>query len=204
MVYRRRARLGVVDKGWREVGALQTVDEILALYAERGARDYGGEAVSQVAHALQAGWLAELSGAAPALVAAALLHDVAHLLGPDAKLSLDQGHDLKHELEGADVLAGLFPPEVTEPIRLHVAAKRYLVATDPAYAARLSPTSRQSLLCQGGPFDAADVAAFERDPHAADAVSLRRFDDGAKDPSAETPGLDHFRNHLLALALRSR
>lgn len=182
----------------------QTVDEILALYAERGARDYGGEAVSQVAHALQSAFLAELSGAAPSLVAAAFLHDIAHLLGPDAKLALDQGRDLKHEVEGAGLLATLFPPEVTEPIRLHVAAKRYLVATDPTYAAHLSPISQQSLICQGGPLDASDVAEFKRNPHAVAAVSLRRFDDGAKDPDAETPGLDHFRNHLIAATLRSR
>lgn len=182
---------------------LSTIDDVLALYAERGSRDYGGEAVSQSAHALQCAHLAELSGAGPALVAASFLHDIAHLLGEDAAPALSRGEDLRHEIEGAHALQALFPPDVTEPIRLHVAAKRYLVATDPLYASRLSPASKRSLMCQGGPFDAPSAAAFASGPHATAATALRRFDDGAKDPEAETPDLAYYRNCLIA-ASRNR
>jgi gamma-butyrobetaine dioxygenase len=115
-------------------------------------------------------------------------------------VALERGQDLEHEIAGANALAALFPPEVTEPIRLHVAAKRYLVATDPGYAARLSAASVASLACQGGPFGAAAAEEFAAGRFAPDALALRRWDEGAKDPLAETPDLAHFRHYLRAVA----
>ncbi|MGD9535570.1 MAG: phosphonate degradation HD-domain oxygenase [Alphaproteobacteria bacterium] len=179
-----------------------SIDEIVALYETRGARLYGGEAVTQAAHALQCAHMAELSGAVPALVAAAFLHDIAHLLEDDTEAAASRGEDLKHEVVGAQAIAPLFPPEVTECVRLHVDAKRYLVATDDGYAARLSPASQLSLTLQGGPLDTEEVAAFAANPHAEAALALRRWDEGAKDPAAETPGLAHFRAYLEAAARR--
>ena len=152
---------GVRDRGARGSGLMRIVEEILELFAARGAAAYHGEAVSQEEHALQAAELAEREGAPDALVVAALLHDVGHLLdGQDEDLAV-RGVDGRHEEEGCAWLSRHFGPEVTEPIRLHVAAKRYLCAVDPSYLAGLSPASRLSLKLQGGPMNPDEVAAFE-------------------------------------------
>ena len=108
----------------------------------------------------------------------------------------DHGIDTRHEHLGCAWLARYFPPEVTEPIRLHVPAKRYLCATDPKYIADLSPASQQSLRLQGGPFAAAEVKQFESHPHFRAAVELRRWDELAKVPGLEVAGLDHYRERL--------
>ncbi len=147
------------------------------------------------------------AGAPPALTAAALLHDVGHLRGADAgadgtELSgreLMAGTDNDHGGRGAAWLARWFPAEVTEPVRLHVAAKRYLCATEPGYLARLSPASVYTLSVQGGPMDAAEAGAFAAGPHAAAAVAVRRWDDEAKDPAADVPGFDWYRPLLADL-----
>ena len=110
----------------------------------------------------------------------------------------DKGVDAVHEQIGADYLQPFFIPAVTEPGRLHVAAKRYLCATDPAYFATLSPTSVQSLALQGGPMSDQEVKEFEASPYFADAVQLRRFDDLGKVPGMVTPELEHFRPYLEA------
>jgi predicted HD phosphohydrolase len=121
---------------------------------------------------------------------------VGHLLdarATDPQLTQD---DHEHEELGARWLEEHFGPEVTRPIRLHVAAKRYLCATDPAYLARLSPSSAASLRLQGGPMTPAEVAEFERDPFHGAAVRLRRWDDEAKVAGLATPPLEHFQRHL--------
>jgi gamma-butyrobetaine dioxygenase len=156
------------------------------------ARVYLGEAVTVAAHQLQAAALARADGAPDALIAAALLHDVGHLV--------DGATDEGHGEGGARWLAQWFGAGVTEPVRLHVAAKRYLVATEVDYATRLSPASVETLHRQGGPMDDGQVAAFRRDPHARSAVALRRWDDTAKDPAAAVPALDTYHELLEGLA----
>lgn len=168
------------------------LDTLFRLLAERGDAQYGEEAVSQLEHALQCATLARGEGADAALVTAALFHDVGHLIADD-EFAAREGRDMHHEDVGAQALEVLFGPAVAAPVRLHVPAKRYLCATDPAYLEGLSRASRISLAVQGGPFTAAEAAAFARDPAAAAAVRLRRWDDRAKDPAAETPPLDDFR-----------
>jgi gamma-butyrobetaine dioxygenase len=143
---------------------------------------------------LQAGALAERCGATGAVVAAALLHDVGHILGPESATT-----DAHHEARGAAYLAHWFGPEVCEPVRLHVAAKRYLCAVEPAYHARLSEASRHSLKLQGGPMSMAEARAFEASAAGDAAVAVRRWDDAAKDPSAITPTFEHFRPLLQRL-----
>jgi gamma-butyrobetaine dioxygenase len=101
---------------------------------------------------------------------------------------------------GAVWLASWFGPQVTEPVRLHIAAKRYLCANDPAYYGLLSEASRYTLAVQGGPMTAPQARAFEALPAHRDAISVRRWDDQAKDPAARVPGLDHYRPLLAALA----
>jgi len=172
------------------------VDEILGLFARRGAATYHGEAVSQTEHALQAAELAEREGAPDHLIVAALLHDLGHLLdGQDEDLAA-RGIDGGHEEAGCAWLARHFGPEVTEPVRMHVAAKRYLCTVDPTYLDGLSPASRLSLSLQGGPMSAQGRAAFERHPAHADAIRLRRWDDAAKVPGLDVPGLEHYRDRL--------
>jgi [1-hydroxy-2-(trimethylamino)ethyl]phosphonate dioxygenase len=176
------------------------VDEIMELFARRGAVAYHGEAVSQTEHALQAALLAEREGAPDRLVVAALLHDVGHLLdGQDEDLAA-RGVEGHHEEAGCAWLAEQFGPEVTEPIRLHVAAKRYLCAVDPSYLDQLSPASRQSLSLQGRPMGAKEQAQFEMNPFYREAVWLRRWDDTAKVPGLKVPGLEHYRDRLEAAA----
>jgi phosphonate degradation associated HDIG domain protein len=168
------------------------------LFAARGADEYHGEAVTQLEHALQAALLAEQAGASAELISAALLHDVGHLLHAHGEAAAGRGIDDRHEALGERFLRPYFGPGVTEPIRLHVPAKRYLCATDPAYSTTLSPASARSLGLQGGSMSPAEAAAFARGPHAAAAVALRRWDDDAKVVGRPTPPLAHFHRYLEA------
>jgi gamma-butyrobetaine dioxygenase len=149
---------------------------------------------------LQAAALAERADAPAPLVVAALLHDVGHFTGAVSGQDLMAGQDNRHSEQGATWLARWFGPEVTEPVRLHVDAKRYLCAVEPGYLAKLSPASVYTLGVQGGPLTAAAAAAFERQPHAQAACQVRRWDDEAKDPAAQTPPFSHFGGLLTALA----
>src|SRR5262249_28661399 len=137
------------------------VQQIHDVFTLRGHDAYFGEAVSQLEHALQAAHLAEEAGASDSLVCAALLHDLGHLLRGLPENIAAEGIDDCHEHAGASWLTRWFRPCVTQPILLHVTAKRYLCAVDPLYRARLSPASVQSLQLQGGPFTDEEVAAFE-------------------------------------------
>ena len=110
------------------------------------------------------------------------------------------GVDLRHEVVGADLLAAVLPPSVTEPIRMHVEAKRYLCAVDPTYAAGLSAGSQRSLAAQGGPMTEAEAVAFTTRPGAADAVRLRRWDDAGKVEGLERPPFAAYRATLETLA----
>jgi gamma-butyrobetaine dioxygenase len=180
------------------------VAAIGGLFASAGAAAYLGEPVTQAGHMLQAAALAERHGASPALVAAALLHDVGHFTGTVTGHDLMGGTDNRHGDQGAAWLATWFGPAVTEPVRLHVAAKRYLCATEPGYFDRLSDASRYTLSVQGGPMQGVEIAAFEREPYAADACSVRRWDDLAKDPAVQPPPFSHFAPLLRALAKADR
>jgi phosphonate degradation associated HDIG domain protein len=168
------------------------VGEILELFAARGDSNYGGEAVSQRAHALQAAHFARAAGADTALVVAALLHDIGHLLHDLPDDAPDRGVDDRHEDRAARWLAGWFGPDVVEPARLHVAAKRYLCAVQPGYHEALSEPSKVSLQLQGGPMSAAEVEQFETLPHFASAVTLRRCDDSAKVPELVVPEIEEY------------
>ena len=170
---------------------LERIDRWFALH---GATSYEGnrrESVSALNHALQCAQLAEDAHADAALVTAALLHDVGHFVAI-ADIGEKDDIDDVHELRGVAVLVRDFPPAVIEPIRLHVAAKRYLTAIEPKYLGGLSPASVHSLAQQGGPFRGAEIARFEALPFAQDAVRLRRWDDLAKRPDRETHSLAYY------------
>jgi phosphonate degradation associated HDIG domain protein len=172
---------------------MTTIDDLFRLLAGAGARQYGGEAVSQLAHALQSATLAVEAGEAAPVVVAALFHDIGHLLGEGDQGQAERGIDECHEDCGADVLRPLFGDAVAEPVRLHVPAKRWLCFAEGGYWDSLSRGSKISLEVQGGPFDAAQASGFLEQPHAEAAVRLRRYDDLAKVRGKGTPGLEEFR-----------
>lgn len=180
------------------------IERITLAFEARGDLAYGSEAVTQRQHALQSAALAVEEGAAAPLVVAALLHDIGHILDT-SELPKDDGQNLDdaHEERAYAWLLDHFGPRVADPVRLHVAAKRYLCTVDPGYAAKLSPTSYKSYLDQGGVMNPDERAAFEAEPHFKDALSLRRWDDLAKDPGRSTPPLAEFRGRIES-ALASR
>ncbi|MBV8032685.1 MAG: HD domain-containing protein [Betaproteobacteria bacterium] len=177
------------------------IQDILYLYKTRGADLHGGEALTQLDHALQCARLAEEAGSPPELVVACMLHDVGHLLARRSQ-SAYGGVDV-HAYLAVPLLRDLLPGAVVDPIRLHVDAKRYLCYSDPGYLEQLSPSSRRSLELQGGAFDAEGAHRFLREPHAEEAVLLRRFDDLARDPSRAAPPLSHYEPVLRACAMET-
>jgi len=168
------------------------VDEIADLFADAGRRAYLGEPVSIAEHMLQTAAAAQHDGSTAQLVVAALLHDIGHLLHGTADDAAEHGVDTAHEEVGERWLARSFPESVTAPIRLHVAAKRYLCATSD-YLTILSPASVQSLMLQGGPMTPDEVVAFESLPHSSDAVEVRRWDDRGKVAGRVVPPFDDYR-----------
>jgi phosphonate degradation associated HDIG domain protein len=179
---------------------MSVTDEILALFDKRGSDAYFGESVSVTEHCLQAAYFARTAAAPPALIVAALLHDVGHLIEDVPGDIADWTTDAHHEEIGGRWLAQRFRPDVSEPVRLHVPAKRYLLATDAAYFARLSPASVITLKLQGGPMAAHEVARFETEPFYKDAVRVRQWDDQGKVEGLATPTLSDYRALIEALA----
>ena len=169
---------------------MDAADDVLGLFADRG-DEYHGEAVDQRSHGLQCAALARASGADDALVVAALLHDIGHLVSEaDHGQRGDRSVDDHHEAVGARWTAARFGPAVARPIALHVLAKRYRCTVDPEYVETLSPASVLTLRAQGGLLDRAAVARFEALPGFEDACRLREWDEAAKDPSAITAGIE--------------
>lgn len=182
---------------------MTATDEILEIFGRRGAGAYFGECVTLTEHALQAAYFAQSAGGPPALVVAALLHDIGHLVADVPDDIDDWVDDAHHENVGGAWLAARFPAAVYQPVRLHVPAKRYLCATDTGYLSRLSAASVVTLKLQGGPMSAAEIACFEAQSHHRDAVSVRRWDDQGKIAALATPGLRDYRALIEALALRT-
>jgi predicted HD phosphohydrolase len=185
-----------------------TVERVMAMLAEAGEHSYGGEAVSQLEHALQAATLAQRNGHDEEFVVACLLHDLGHLTDEAQEvLDADAGGDgslrerqraeaLEHGAEGAAFLEDVASERMRYLIAGHAAAKRYLCTTDPSYYERLSPVSKRTMADQGGLMTPEEVAAFAANPWAEDLVALRRFDDEAKEPGMATSPLEAFRPML--------
>ena len=179
--------------------AIESVEEVFALLAAGGGEAYFGEPVSVLEHSLQSAWFVRRKGGDDALVAAALLHDLGHLLHGEGEDIAAQGVDTRHEDLGAEALAGHLPDAVLDPIRMHVAAKRYLCFANPHYLAALSPASVESLALQGGPMTEQEAGAFLAAPHAEQAVLLRHADDAAKVAGLAVPELETYRGTVAAL-----
>ena len=176
------------------------VDAIFALFDRFGDEEYG-EAVTQREHALQVAYFAREAGEDDTLVAAALLHDVGQLLDGAGAVAEREDRNARHEIGGANLLKGLFGEEILAPIRLHVAAKRYLCAVEPGYLDALSAASALSLSLQGGPFSARQAERFGRLPYAQEAIRLRRYDDLGKEVDLVVPALDTYRDMIETLSL---
>ena len=170
----------------------ELLSEIQGLLEQKASGRYGLTLINQQQHALQGAWLAEQEGKGDAMIVAALLHDIGHMVHDLGDDPADKGIDDRHEELGHAWLKAHFGPEVTEPVRLHVAAKRYLCAVEADYFAKLSADSVKSLALQGGPMSPEEVQAFEALPQYKEAVQLRRYDERAKVKGLETPPVAHF------------
>lgn len=169
-----------------------TLFDLLQILRSRGHEQYGGEAVTQLEHALQCATLAQENQAGPELITACLFHDLGHLIHDLGENAAEKGVDDRHEYCAIPWLKPLFSEAVTEPIRLHVEAKRYLCAVDSDYFDSLSTNSRQSLRLQGGIFSPEEVKKFLNSPYAESAIQLRCWDEDAKVHGQVTPNLDDF------------
>lgn len=180
----------------------QVIDEVLGLLSGPGSTLYYGEGVTQLAHALQCAKCAAAVTNDEEIILAALLHDIGHICDPSAEQMAADIGIVDHEGIGARfLLTRGFSPKVADLVRAHVAAKRYLVATNPTYAAQLSPASIATLQHQGGPMSPVEVAAFENDPLFTTKLRMRSWDEMGKEPGMATPPLESYRallsRHLL-------
>jgi phosphonate degradation associated HDIG domain protein len=175
------------------VQTICSIDEVFELLAKGGGEAYFGEPVTVLDHCLQSAWFVQREGGNKALVVAALLHDLGHLMHNSGEDAAAHGVDTRHEDLGAEALSRHLPVEVLDPIRMHVAAKRYLCFAESHYLAALSPASVESLALQGGPMTAEEAEAFRASPHARDAITLRHADDAAKVRGLEVPKLESYR-----------
>jgi phosphonate degradation associated HDIG domain protein len=166
------------------------------IFARRGAEEYLGEAVTVAEHMLQGAWFAEQEGAGDELVAAALLHDIGHYTSEFGTYSPEDTNDRYHDTAGAKVLEPFFPPLITECVRLHVAAKRYLCAKHPGYFGDLSEASVHTLSLQGGPMSKDEIADFESNPFYEQAVRVRKWDDAGKVKDMKTKHFSDYESLL--------
>lgn len=180
---------------------MSIIEEIEALFSARGTEAYFGEPVSVREHSLQAAHFASAGHAPDALVLAALLHDVGHLVVPVPDDLADWTEDAHHEEVGGQWLAKRFPPSVSEPVRLHVPAKRYLCAVSPEYYERLSSASKVTLNLQGGPMSDVEVARFKQETYHREAVRVRLCDDQGKVAGLVTQDLQDYLPLIKRLAL---
>ena len=171
----------------------QTIVPFLAgIFERRGGEEYLGEPVTMAQHMLQGAALAERANMPERIIVAALLHDIGHFTSEFGTYHPDDTHDRHHEEAGAEVLEEFFPTVVTDCVRYHVAAKRYLCATKPEYFNRLSAASVHSLNLQGGPMGADEVTQFERNPNLEEIIQVRYLDDAGKHADMQTPDFLHY------------
>jgi [1-hydroxy-2-(trimethylamino)ethyl]phosphonate dioxygenase len=171
----------------------QTIVAFLGdIFERRGGEEYLGEPVTMAQHMLQGATLAERANAPEVVIVAALLHDIGHFTSEFGTYHPDDVEDRHHEDAGAEVLTPFFPTLVTDCVRYHVAAKRYLCATKPEYFNRLSAASVHTLGLQGGPMNAAEVAEFRRNPNLDQIIQVRYLDEAGKHANMETPPFAHF------------
>ncbi|MBL4750769.1 MAG: HD domain-containing protein [Amylibacter sp.] len=173
-----------------------TPDNIVAflgdIFERRGGEEYLGEPVTMAEHMLQGAHFAEAAHEPEVIIVSALLHDIGHFTSEFGTFCMDDVADKFHEDAGAEVLEPFFSTLVTDCVRYHVAAKRYLCATKPSYFKRLSEASIHSLNLQGGPMDADEVAAFENNPNLKEIIKVRYYDEAGKRADLHTKPFAHY------------
>lgn len=182
----------MINPGFTGLSPGNIVAFIGDIFERRGADSYLGEQVTMSEHMLQGAKLAEDAGGGDLMITAALLHDIGHYTNEFPDDALEKGVDNHHDEAGAAVLAAFFPTVVTDCVRYHVAAKRYLCATDNGYFERLSPASIHTLNLQGGPMDKQEIAAFRENPNLEAIIQVRIWDDEGKVPGTTTPPFSHY------------
>lgn len=179
---------------------LTAAQRIFSVFHEHGSRHYG-EHVSELEHALQTAEFARKFGESDAVVLSCLLHDYGHMLHDLGEDIARKGIDAKHEEIGAALLKDMFPEEILEPIRQHVAAKRYFCWKNSAHAEGLSESSRLSLQLQGGAMTESEAKSFETNPHFESCLKVRRYDDMGKVPAMHTAELESYGNLIERFSL---
>jgi phosphonate degradation associated HDIG domain protein len=179
-------------KAQAELSRDTIVSFLAGIFERRGGEEYLGEQVTMAEHMLQGAHFAERRGESDEIIVAALLHDIGHFTSEFGTFSMDDTEDRLHEEAGARVLERFFPPVVTDCVRHHVAAKRYLCAVSPEYLDRLSQASIHSLKLQGGPMSQDEVEQFKTNPHLAEIIKVRHLDDEGKVAGLKTPDFAHF------------
>ena len=176
----------------KNINTKNIIDFIGSIFERRGGEEYLGEPVTMGQHMLQGATLAERNEELDEIVVGALLHDIGHFTSEFGTFSMNDTEDRYHENAGAAVLEKFFPRVITDCCRYHVAAKRYLCATDPLYFNKLSDASVHSLNLQGGPMSETEVKEFERNPNFKKILTVRLYDDAGKIPDMDTPSFWHF------------
>ncbi len=174
------------------LNATNIVDFIGSIFEKRGDEEYLGEPVTMGQHMLQGATMAEKSRESDEIIIGTLLHDIGHFTSEFGTFSMEDTEDRYHEDAGAAVLEQFFPKVITDCCRHHVAAKRYLCATDPEYFQKLSTASVHSLNLQGGPMSEAELKDFEKNPNLKKILKVRLYDDAGKIPDMITPSFWHF------------
>ena len=176
----------------KNVNSKNIVDFIGSIFERRGGEEYLGERVTMGQHMLQGATMAEQSKEPDDIIIGALLHDIGHFTSEFGTFSMEDKKDRYHEDAGAAVLENFFPKVITDCCRYHVAAKRYLCATNPEYFQKLSAASVHSLNLQGGPMSETEIKEFERNPNLKKILTVRLYDDAGKVPDMDTPSFWHF------------
>lgn len=175
--------------------------EVKELFESASAEEYLGEDITLVEHMIQCAELARADNAQDWLIVAALLHDIGHVLVPDAAFAQDSGIDMHHDDVGAEWISKRFPNNIVQAVRLHVDAKKYLVATDADYYNQLSQASKITLDIQGGMFTESEATDFIQQQYAYEAVLLRRWDDAGKKRGAARTTIEDYADLINEVAL---
>ena len=154
---------------------------------------YIGEKVTIAEHMIQTAMLAESNNSAKSLVCACLLHDYGHFIVDDPDLLVSNSLDGKHENLGYDFLKNYFLPEVAEPVKLHVLAKKYL-CRNKSYYNLLSEASKVSLKLQGGIMTDDEAKKFTSLNFFEDAIKVRKYDDDGKVPNIKIKKIEDYRD----------
>ncbi len=182
----------MLDQKFKKITRANIVQFLAHIFEKCGEKEYLGEPVTMAQHMLQGATLAEKKGFSESVIVAALLHDIGHFTSDVGTFSMTDQSDKYHEDAGAKILENFFPSIVTDCVKYHVAAKRYLCATSPDYLNKLSKASIHSLKLQGGPMSQEEIQEFQKNPNLDQIIKVRYLDDAGKNPSMKTPDFEYF------------